>query len=95
MKLGEILTERSGFAGRFDVPAVIYKETEDGEQEIKVAVSGKVYAERDPYGTGDSPTSYEVDIDTIEDEAGNKYEEWDLSKHELSNVEDRAIWQVT
>lgn len=33
---------------------------------VKLDVYYEIMKERDPYGTGDSPTSYEIDIESIE-----------------------------
>lgn len=93
MKIVDLLTESRNLP--FSVTTTIYTTVgEDEDVPVEVEVTGYVGIERDPYGTGDSPTSYEVSIDTITDAQGNEYSEHDLGKVAWERIQDLAIDQV-
>ena len=48
----------------------------------------EVTSEKDPYGTGDSPTAYYVDVLSVVDEEGNQVDTEDLI---LDVIEEEAI----
>jgi len=60
-------------------------EDEDGEEQI-LEVECYVSAERDPFGTGDSPTEYE-----IEDMNLNGYDYSKLHSHYRMQIDQKAI----
>ena len=60
----------------------------DADENVKVSVSCYVRKMKDPYGTGDSPTMYEVDDVTIEDNFGDSVS---LDSMEYNKVVQEAI----
>lgn len=54
-------------------------------------IHAKIEACRDAYGTGDSPTLYEVELLEIIDPDGNEIEESDLGKFFYDEIIDAAI----
>jgi hypothetical protein len=62
-------------------------QTETGE-EITLTVEALVKEHRDPYGTGDSPAEFEINISAVTDESGKDYE---LSGYMLREAENKLI----
>lgn len=54
-------------------------------------ITAHVTEEEDGYGTGDSPTLYEVRIKRILDEDGDSVRESDLGDSFIDDIEDEAI----
>ena len=54
-------------------------------------VEANVEAERDPYGTGDSPASYEVDILYMYDAENKRVDEDDISREMYDAIIEEAI----
>jgi len=57
----------------------------------EVWVSGTVEAVRDPLGTGDSPTEYDIEISKIEDIYGDLIDESDITKESLKEINQKVI----
>lgn len=94
MKVKELFEQRGGI----DV-AVEYEleyTTPDGEVDYKmIEVTGTVTMTTDMYGTGDSPTDYEFNVETVTDkETGQPVPEKAISSDGWEWIENQAIEKV-
>lgn len=70
-----------------------------GEVEVDVLVEANIFQENDPYGTGDSPTAYEVELHSVTIADHNDFEDGQEVLHRLNSftidyLEDEAIREV-
>lgn len=91
MLIKDILAERSNrqlTTVQFDQEI----ETSPGEWDTRtLTIRGFVDAERDPFGTGDSPTEYSFEPQQVLDPQGNEVDPNSLSDSEWAYIEDEAI----
>jgi hypothetical protein len=96
MKVRELL-ERMG-QGSFPVSVEYELEytTPEGEVDYKmVEIAGEVLTTTDAYGTGDSPTDYEFNVDSITDsETGEQLPEKIIPADAWEGIENQAIEKV-
>lgn len=68
----------------------------DEDDEIEVECLVDTHAERDPYGTGDSPTMYEINVIKVLYEGGDyetsNQQEEDIIEQVLEQLGDGAIY---
>ena len=96
MKVKELFEQR-GFNGfDFSVEYELEYTTPEGDVDYKmVEVTGTVTETKDAYGTGDSPTDYEVNVETITDkETGQSIPEKAISSDGWEWIENQAIESV-
>lgn len=74
--------------------SITEKFTNDDEVDVEIDVEVSVDVEHDPYGTGDSPTSYEVQIISCASSDGNDYGEHNLPGYCVERITQRAIEEV-
>lgn len=97
MKVKELFEQRGGI-GDFDF-AVEYEleyTTPEGDVDYKtVEVTGTVTETTDAYGTGDSPTEYDVNVESITDaETGERVHKSMIPKEGWNWIERQAIESV-
>lgn len=97
MKVKELFENRGGI-GNFDF-AVEYEleyTTTEGDVDYKmVEVTGTVTETTDAYGTGDSPTDYEVNVESIKDvETGDAIPPSAIPEQGWAWIEQQAIERV-
>lgn len=68
---------------------------ENGWDSFTVTITGFVTAERDPYGTGDSPTEYMFEPQSaVVDQTGQPFDVKTLDDQEWDAVQNQAIAQA-
>lgn len=68
---------------------------DDEENEFLIEVEATVEVEQDPYGTGDSPTGYEVDVTScVNAETGADFEYCSLHEYYQNKIEQQLIEQI-
>lgn len=89
MKLQEIYQYNKTIPFELDVEL---ERQADEYSTIPVTVSGIVRLTPDPYGTGDSPTDYEVDVkEVIDKNTGKAIDVNSLSDSEYEFIENKAV----
>lgn len=97
MKVKDLFESRGGITTfDFGIEYELEYTTPEGEIDYKmVNVSGTVTETTDMYGTGDSPTDYEVNVTSVVDaETGEAIPEAAISKENWAKIEQRAIDSV-
>jgi len=59
-----------------------------GDVDVSVEVEANIIAEHDPYGTGDSPTSYEVELLSV---TINDHNDFDDGQNVLSRLDQYTV----
>lgn len=97
MKIKELFEQRGGINDfDFSVEYELEYTTLEGEVDYKmVEVTGTVTETTDAYGTGDSPTDYEVNVESVTDvETGEAIPEKAIPKEGWEWIERQAIESV-
>jgi hypothetical protein len=97
MKVKELF-ERFGGSNSFPVSVEYELEytTPEGDVDYKtLEITGEVLVTSDAYGTGDSPTDYEFNVDEIIDqETGQKLSDTAIPQDAWEGIENQAIEKV-
>lgn len=97
MKMKELFEQRGGINGfDFSVEYELEYTTPEGDVDYKtLTITGTVTETTDAYGTGDSPTDYEVNVETITDETtGETVSEKVIPEGAWETIEQQAIESV-
>lgn len=97
MKVNELFEQRSGINdAEFSVEYELEYTTAEGDVEYKtIQITGTVIETTDAYGTGDSPTDYEVHVETVTDvETGTAVSGSTIPKEGWTRIEQQAIESV-
>jgi hypothetical protein len=96
MKIRDILTEARRGSFPFNITYTIaYTDQEGADVEVPVTIEGTVNSDPDMYATGDSPTGYEVTVDTVVNtQTGEPVDPSGISKRDQDAIERLAIGEM-